>query len=721
MKYLATAVGAFAAATLAVGTLRPDIYILLLAAAAIGSAVTTFRAARISMFLRIFAAIFAVETLLFGACFLVNRLGLWPKAYADLLPPDSLALTVALFGSLIYAISYAPIVRKMTAIADPYFYETAPTVARAWPFPAVTIASNRLAIAAMVFLIVVNQAQVLIDVRLSFFSRDFFNALQGKDQPEFWRQLVVVFIPWALVYVTSAVVEYVVTSTFVVRWRRWLTALYIGRWLDAGAHYHMALAGSPADNPDQRIADDIFGFIYGGGAGTGLYGYSVIALQTVTSLVSFSIVLWGLSANFTVPGTSFYVPGFLFWAALLYAGLGTAIAHWIGRPLVGLFFDRQHYEADFRFGLARLREYSEQIALLGGEEAEKASAMQRFSNVFDNYMRIVQVRKRFAAFSSLYRQISQYIPIVVGAPFFFLGKIQLGVLTQSVRAFASVEAALTFFVSYYTSLAEFRAVLDRLISFDESIERARALKRATPRVEVGQTPRDGVAVAALTLNLPDGRALARIENLTLKAHEPTLLVGASGSGKSTLFRAFAGIWPFGDGQIEAPPHAALMLLPQRPYIPIGALRDAIAYPSLAAGHGDEELRAALVAAGLPLLADRLDDSDNWQLRLSGGEQQRLAIARALIAKPDWLFLDEATSALDEASEAAVYREIARELPRTTIVSIGHRTTLAVFHTRGLMMTKQPGGPSTLADAAVGLPVGGRGAEATVENAEASLG
>ena len=402
----------------------------------------------------------------------------------------------------------------------------------------------------------------------------------------------------------------------------------------------------------------------------------------MTSLVSFSIVLWGLSANFTVPGTSFYVPGFLFWAALLYAGFGTAIAHWIGRPLVRLYFDRQRYEADFRFGLARLREYSEQIALLGGEDAEKTSAMRRFSNVFDNYMRIVHVRKRFAAFTQFYRQISQYIPIVVGAPFFFLGKIQLGVLTQSVRAFGSVEASLTFFVSYYTGLAEFRAVLDRLISFDESIERARALGRATPRVEVDQTARDQVAVAALTLNLPDGRALARIENLMLKAQEPSLLVGVSGSGKSTLFRALAGIWPFGDGRIEAP-NAALMLLPQRPYIPIGALRDAIAYPSLATRHGDEELRAALVAAGLPGLTDRLDESDNWQLRLSGGEQQRLAVARALIAKPDWLFLDEATSALDEASEAAVYRAIARELPRTTIVSIGHRATLAAFHTRGI--------------------------------------
>src|SRR5271155_4170514 len=245
MKYLATAVGAFAAATLAVGTLRPDMYIFLLAVAAIGSAVTTFRAARISIFLRIFAAIFAVETIVFGVSFLVNRLGLWPKAYADLLPPDSLALTVALFGSLVYAISYVPIVRKMTAIADPYFREAAPTVARAWPLPAITIASNRLATAMLVFLIVLNQAQVAIDVRLSFFSRDFFNAMQSKDQPEFWRQLVLVFVPWAFVYVASAVVEFVVTSAFVVRWRRWLSALYIGRWLDAGVHYRMALVGSP--------------------------------------------------------------------------------------------------------------------------------------------------------------------------------------------------------------------------------------------------------------------------------------------------------------------------------------------------------------------------------------------------------------------------------------------------------------------------------------------
>ena len=264
MKYLANAVGAFAAATLVVGALRPDMYVFFLAAAAIGCAITTSRAAGISIFLRIFVAIFAVETILFGACFLANRLGLWPKAYADLLPPDSLALTVALFGSLIYAISHIPIVRKMTAIADPYFYDAAPTVARAWPLPAVTIASNRLAIAALVFLIVVNQAQVAIDVRLSFFSRDFFNAMQSKDQPEFWRQLVLVFVPWASVYVASAVIEYVVTSTFVVRWRRWLSALYIGRWLDAGVHYRMALAGSSVDNPDQRIADDIYGFIYGG-------------------------------------------------------------------------------------------------------------------------------------------------------------------------------------------------------------------------------------------------------------------------------------------------------------------------------------------------------------------------------------------------------------------------------------------------------------------------
>jgi vitamin B12/bleomycin/antimicrobial peptide transport system ATP-binding/permease protein len=697
MKILSFGVAAFGLFALVMGLTGGDMWEVGLGVSALLCAVTTYLSAWISSYLRIFVAIFSVETILFGLLVAINKAGLWPADYTDYTLPNPLPITVAVFSILTYVLAQVSVVRQMTRIADLYFEATEGGRARIWPLPPYAALERRIAVAMVVFLVLVNQLQVGITVKLNFFNRDWFNAIQNHDATAFWQLLLWVFTPWAFTYVASAVIEFVVQQMLVIRWRRWLTDHFVAHWLGGHAHYRMSLAGSDADNPDQRIAEDVNRFIDGGTEGYGIYSYSILLISTLSSLVSFAVVLWGLSENFTLPGTDIHVPGFLFWIALIYATVGTLITHLIGRSLVGLYFQRQAVEATFRFSLARLREYSEQVALLAGERAEQSALGRRFGKIISNYLQLVFWRKWLLAFTSLYGQISPIIPFIFAAPFYFAGTIQLGTMTQTAGAFARVEGALTFFINYYNSLANFKSVVDRLTSFASAIERAKTLGTAGPARVLTPAGATSVALDDLDIALPDGRHIVEAKHLSFDAGQSVLLAGPSGSGKSTMFRSISGIWPFGEGRILVPTGAVVMVVPQKPYIPIGTLRAAISYPAAPDAYAEEDIRKALTDARIGFLADQLDREEVWSQRLSGGEQQRIAIARALLEKPDWLLLDESTSALDEKLEAELYRMLKQRLPKATIITIGHRSSLAAFHARRLDMTENGAGQFTPRD------------------------
>jgi putative ATP-binding cassette transporter len=692
MKPLSIGVALFGLLALVLAETVSDTATAILGVAALLCAFTTFRSTAISSFLKIFVGIFSTETVVFGLAVLAGKAELWPAAYEEYLPPESLPLTVAIFSILVYVVASLEMVRQITRIADRYFNASDRAAARIWPFGPFNAMERHIAVGMVVFLVLINQAQVGITVRLSFFNRDWFNAIQNRDAATFWQQLLFVFTPWAFIYVTSAVIEFFTQSMLVIRWRRWLTDHLIARWLAGHTHYHISLVGTQADNPDQRIQEDVYRFIDGGSDGAttsyGIYSYSILLISTLSSLVSFAIVLWGLSESFTVPGTDIKIPGFLFWVALLYAAVGTLATHVIGRALIGLYFERQHREADFRFSLARLREYTEQVALLAGEGAEQSSLGGRFNAVITNYLALIHRRMKLLAFTAIFNQISPIIPYVFTAPFYFAGTITLGVMSQTAGAFGQVANALTFFINYYTSLAGFKSVVDRLTSFDHAIEQAQSLEAGGPARVAAAAGAAQVGLEDVGIALPDGRRIVETKALTLAGGENVLLAGPSGSGKSTLFRAISGIWPYGEGRIRIPEGARVMVVPQKPYIPIATLRAAVTYPGEPGAYSDDAIRKALTDAHLGNLIDQLDREDVWSQRLSGGEQQRIALARALLMQPDWLFLDESTSALDEKLEAEVYAALAARLSKTTIISIGHRSTLGAFHRRRLEMTRE---------------------------------
>jgi putative ATP-binding cassette transporter len=664
--------------------LAADPTLLSIGAVGLMLALTTLRSTRISPFLRVFSAIFAFEYVVTGLAYVAVRAGWWPPSFSESVPPASLPTTVAIFGLLVYLISFIPVIRQITRLTDPYFATNDRGDLEIGGFGTRHVTERRLATSLIVALVGINQLQVAINVRLSFFNRDWFNAIQNKDSAAFWSLLFGVFCLWAAIAIASNLVEYYTESVLKIRWRRWMTKRFYGLWLDDGTLYRAALAGQAADNPDQRIAEDIRNFL------NSTYGFSISLLSTVSTLVSFSIILWTIPVDFTVPGTDITVPGLPFWVALVFSLVGTWLTHLIGKPLVQLDFRQERYEADFRFALARLREYSEQVALLRGEKAERRILGGRFGAIVSNFYAIVGRTLKLLTFTATYFQANVVVPYIIVAPYFFLGKITLGQMTQTAGAFARVESALTFFIARYQSLASYKAVIDRLTTFRSAIDEAHRLGTKPPRIERTEHFGRDLVLRDIVLCLPDGREIVSADRLTIEAGTTTLVSGPSGSGKSTLFRAISGIWPYGRGTIERPADATIMLLPQQPYIPSGTLKTAVAYPSVTAAYGGDAVRQALELARLALLASEIDSEDNWPQRLSGGEQQRLAIARAILDKPDWLFLDEATSALDEKLETEIYLVLGEVLPNTTIVSIGHRSTLIALHRRHIEMVPRQG-------------------------------
>jgi putative ATP-binding cassette transporter len=549
--------------------------------------------------------------------------------------------------------------------------------------------------ALLAAVIAIELSIVGISVLLNWWNAAFYNALQDRDWDSFMRQLLI-FCLLAASYIVLAVYQLYLQQWLQIRWRTWMTRRYLDHWLAGANHYRMQLLGDAADNPDQRIADDIRLFIERG------LQIGLQLLNAVVTIGSFLLILWALSeaAPLHIFGREFAIPGYLVWVALIYAVVGTALTHYVGSPLINLNFRQQRYEADFRFNLVRTRENSEQIALLRGEPAEEIRLLDRFGNVIQNWRAIMTRTKRLTFLTAGYSQVSIVFPYIVVSPAYFAGRIQLGGLMQTAQAFNTVQNALSVIINVYRELAEWRAVIARLDGFDVAIAGAQAAATRPPVIEVApQDGRNAVALEDLTVRLPQGAPLVAAHDIAIGPGERVLVTGPSGSGKSTLFRAMAGIWPFGSGRVSVPREAQALMLPQRPYFPVGTLAAAVTYPAAPGTFSAEQLAEAVAAVGLPELATRLNEEAHWNRMLSLGEQQRLALARALLQAPDYLFLDEATASLDEAAEAALYRLLEARLPRTTVVSIGHRSTLTAFHRRGLSLTRD-GALSRLGDVAL---------------------
>ena len=520
----------------------------------------------------------------------------------------------------------------------------------------------------LVVIISLTSGSVYIATSINSWYKEFWDTIQNYDIDGFKHQLII-FVILASIHVVVSVYNAYLKSCLAINWRTWLTGKTMTRWLESDNYYKLQLADKNTDNPDQRIAEDLNMFVS---------STIVLIIGTATDLammISFGVVLWQLSSavDITIMGMSIHLPdGYMCYLALLYAILGTALTFYLGKPLVKLNFRQQRYEADFRFSLIRVRENSESIALYKGEEEENKYLRQSFSDLVANYIKLIVCTKRLGFLTLGYSQTAVIFPMLISAPLYFAKIITMGSIMQISSAFGRVQDSLSTLVSNFTSWASWKSVVDRLALFYLSMEEVEKLRCIA--IEKNATK---LEVRDLQIKSPRDKLLLDHVNLDLSSGESLLIRGASGCGKSTLIKALAGIWPYTQGQVRYLNEAKVLFLSQKPYLPQGSLRLAASYPSAPIEDGRTEQFFKLV--GLEHLIPHLDEVDTWSHILSLGEQQRVAIVRALLNKPDMLFLDEASSAMDEQSESLVYDLLNQYLPHCIMISVGHRSTLIAKH------------------------------------------
>ena len=525
-------------------------------------------------------------------------------------------------------------------------------------------------------------------VTYNAWQKDFYNTIQAVDPDAFFFYLK--YWPMYMVFFIFIEVnrDYLM-QWLEIRWRTWMVKNFVGRWLGDQTYYLLQIVrpdeNSPVDNPDQRISDDIRLFV------NYVLNLTLGVLNAVMKLFSFSVVLWNLSGllQFTVMSTEVSLPGYMVWLAILYALLGCVFTLVVGNPIVKLNYKQQEYEANFRFGLARIREYCESIASFRGEGTESFDAMKRFYIVRDNFKRIMSRQWWLSWVTSLHWRVGFLFPYLVGVPRVFSGDMQFGGLMQTAVAFQHVENALAYLVLHYysateASFAQLQAVVERLTDFKKAMTDAESTL-INGQLEFEVNNGQSIEVKSLTLYKPDGREMIRDLNLSIQRGDKLMITGASGRGKSTLLKTLAGIWPYGRGTVSAPSGVHRIFLPQKAYMPLGTLRDILVYPTNCTDITNEQIADLLRLCNLPQLVDRIDEVANWSQALSLGEQQRVSFVRLFLLKPDWIFLDESTSALDVDNEALMYRLLDVYCPQATIVSVAHRLYLKKFHTRELLL------------------------------------